>query len=506
MSGSLGGTWPSPGEAFCRAGGRRAAVAAVVAAASLAGMAWTASPAAQAAFGTAPATMVLQAQSAWNSPSRPLVIKVRATNLGSARLTSLTLTLSIGFPARSRSVYEESLTSDPTGQLFAATFTEDGSIGPGSSRSFLIRQPLDQVLGLDGSWVLYPVRIELRAADQLLATIRTPMVFISSPPTVPLQMAWTFVLSEPMQVGPDGVFHPGPVEADIAPGGRLERIAAALDRPKPPSVDLAVSPVLIAELETMADGYRIIRPGGAIETIRAGAAGAGDAADLLASLRRIAKSPTTEVTALPFGDANLPAIERSGLGNLQTLLTRGADVVRDSLGTLPSQGVFRPPASALDAKSFAHLVDGGVETLLFDPGFIATPAPAPGEVTFSPASVGRVTVGGRYVLAVLPDPDLAGLTTSYPDDPVLAAHAALGEMAATWLEAPGTPARGVAMLFPEAGAAPPQLYPNLVGLVTASPWLSPERVSTFVATGHIAPPQGSPDRLPARRYAGFQAS
>jgi hypothetical protein len=147
-----------------------------------------------------------------------------------------------------------------------------------------------------------------------------------------------------------------------------------------------------------------------------------------------------------------------------------------------------------------------VETLLFDPGFIPVPAPPAGELRFSPASVGRVFVGQRYALAVLPDPDLATLTTSYPDDPVLAAHAALGEMAATWLEAPGTPGRGVAMLFPEAAAAPPQLYPALVGLVTASPWLDPERVSTFVGPGHIAPPQGRSDRLPVRRYPGFQAT
>jgi hypothetical protein len=450
--------------------------------------------------------MVLQSLSPWNARSKPLVIKVGATNLGTTRLTGLTLTLSIGFPVKSRSAYEESLTSDPTSPLFAATYAENGSIEVGMSRSFLIRQPLDQVSGLDGDWVLYPMRIELRAVDQPLATIRTPMVFVNTPPTVPLQLAWSFVLSEPMQVGPDGVFQPGPIEADIARGGRLERIAAALDRPNPPAADLAISPVLIAELETMSDGYRIVRPGGAIETVQAGGGAAADATNMLASLRRIVRNPTTEVTAMPFGDASLPAIERSGLGNLRTLLTRGATIVRDSLGTLPSQSVFRPPASALDARSFADLVGDGVETLLFDPGFIPIPAPPAGEVQFSPASVGRVFVGQRYALAVLPDPDLAALTTSYPDDPVLAAHAALGEMAATWLEAPGTPGRGVAMLFPEAATAPPQLYPALAGLVAASPWLSPERVSTFVGPGHIAPPQGRSDRLPVRRYAGFQGS
>jgi hypothetical protein len=326
------------------------------------------------------------------------------------------------------------------------------------------------------------------------------MVFVTPQPNADLNLAWTFELSAPMQVGPDGVFAPGPIEAEIARGGRIERIVAALDRPHPPAVDLAVSPVLLTELATMADGYRIVRQNG-IRTVPAGTAGAADAERVLQALVRVADAPSVEITALPFADANLPAIERSKLGNLATLVERGRSDVQHSLSVPASKTVFRPPASAIDAKSFAQLVDGGVQALLLDTDYIPTPPGLPR----SPSSLADVLVGHRSTLAVLPDAGIAALTRAYPNDPVLAAHAALGEMAATWLEAPGTAARGVALLFPETDTAPPAVYPRLVGLVTSSPWLLPMRVSTFVGPTGVALPPATVS-LPFRHHATFAPS
>ncbi len=448
-----------------------------------------------------PVTMTLSSQSAWNAPTKPLSIKVRVTNPTAQAITDVTLTLTIGFPTTSRSVYEESLTSDTTTPLFTTTFTEPGSIPAAGERSFAVRQALDEVPGLSETRpLLYPLRIALHGGDALLATIRTPMIFITPQPSAALNLAWTFELAGPMQVGPDGVFEPGPIEADIAPGGRIDRIVSALDRPDPPAVDLAISPVLLTELATMADGYRIVRPNG-VQTVPVGIAGAADAARVLTALVRIAGSASVETVALPFADANLPAIERSGLGNLATLIARGRTDVGRALSVAPSTTVFRPPSSDLDGKSFVRLVDGGVQILLFDADTIPTPVGLPR----SPASLADVVVGRRSALAILPDAHLAALTAAYPDDPVLAAHAALGEMAATWLEAPGTAARGVAMLFPQADPAPAAVYPNLIRLVASSPWLRRLRVSNFVGPTGVALPAGTVG-LPVRHHAGFAPS
>ncbi len=443
-----------------------------------------------------PVGMTLLSQSAWNSPTRPLQIKVRVTNAAGPVLDGIALTLTIGFPANSRSVYEETLSQDVTGALFTTTFFQDGQIATGAARVFAIRLPLDTVGALSDRNLLYPLRIDLRANSAVQATLRTPMIYLVNPPSVALNLASTYVLSEPMQVSPSGVFLPGPIEADIAPGGRIDSILRALDRPVPPAVDLAVSPVLVTELKAMSDGYRIERVGGGIESVPAAAAGAKNAAAALERLGALARSPQVELTALPFGDALLPAIQRAGFTDLNTLVALGRKQVGDTLSATPVSNVFRPPGSALDAASLAALVHDGVTTVLVNANFVPTQPNLP----FSPPSVGALIVGEQSATAVLPDAGVLQLMSGHPDDPVLRAHMALGEMATRWLEFPNLSGRGVAMLVPERSAVAAGVFEPLVSLITASPWLRPERVSAFVRD---VPPDAGGQPVPAHRNRAF---
>src|SRR5919198_5788851 len=100
------------------------------------------------------------------------------------------------------------------------------------------------------------------------------MVFLAEHPETPLPLAWTWVLSQPLQFGPDGVFDPGPLEAAIAPGGSVEAMVDAMELGTPGPIDLAISPVLAEELVRMSTGYRIRDPDGTVRTVRAGVGGA----------------------------------------------------------------------------------------------------------------------------------------------------------------------------------------------------------------------------------------
>src|SRR5207249_12080799 len=64
------------------------------------------------------------------------------------------------------------------------------------SRTFRIRQRMD-VLASRADNGLYPLKLELRSHDQAVAALRTPMIFLIERPRVPLNLAWTWVLSEP---------------------------------------------------------------------------------------------------------------------------------------------------------------------------------------------------------------------------------------------------------------------------------------------------------------------
>jgi hypothetical protein len=451
------------------------------------------------AFGqAAPAvTMRLVSQSPWNDANRPLELTFEAINESDATLESLKVVVIIHAPARSRSLYELSLTEDATSVLAAYPYPQEGPLEPGVSRSFEVELPLDVLQAL-GESVIYPLRVQLTSADTPVGTIRSPLIFLSERPQVPLNIAWTWVLSAPIEHRPDGVFLSGSLEGDIAPGGRLEGLVGALEQAGRRRLNLVMSWALADQLERMAGGYRIMDPGGRIRTVDEGVDGSADATQLLSRLRDIAERPGVELVASPFGDPRLPSLVRAGLGNdMPVLFERGRRTAEAVLRRTPVTEVVRPPFSQLDALSLANLGEIGATTLVLDDGFI----PAPEEpLAFSPPAVIRVTSSSGSMAAVVPDPQVPAIAASLQSDPVLAAHAALGELAATWLELPGTPRRGAAVLFPENPRLPVSLLQRFAELVRRSPWLRPAKVSQFVK---LVPEQPEPQPLPNRNYRGI---
>jgi hypothetical protein len=437
----------------------------------------------------------LASQSPWTSVDHPLELTFQATNLTGSPIEQLSVELSIEAPASSRSLFELSLTTDATPLLVAYPFPQEGTLDPGQERTFTIEQSLE-LLAARGENALYPLKVELRSQDQTVATLRSPMVFLIEHPQLPLNLASTWVLSEPLQYRPDGTFVPGTIEADITKGGRLRTMANALRSLSSRQVDVVISSVLVDQLQRMAAGYRIEEPAGAIRTVAPDTAGAADAATLLRALKKIAASDRTELLATPFGDPSLPALFRAGLAADQKALTdRGQSLIAGALGREPTHDVVRPYRSQLDAATLPRLAGAGARTVLVNANFV------PADRFTSP-SVVRLTAGSSSVAAILPNPELAELLGGYEDDPFMAAQVALGELAAIWLELPGTPARGAAVLFSEDAGIPAPFFRRFAELVRHSSWLHP-----ITATGFVSIiPEAGPREVPPRSYPAFPFS
>src|SRR2546430_14583657 len=302
-------------------------------------------------------------QSVWNGPDRPLFVQIRVTNGGQSPLTELNVVLSVQAPARARSVFQLSLQQDATPDLKSDPFPQAGAIAPGASRDFALLEPVP-FLNENG---LYPLRIQVLSQNVAVATLRTPMVFLAEHSESPFHLVWTWVLFERLQYGRAGGCTPGPLEADVAPGGRLDTLVTAMDSATPAAIDVVVSPVLTDQLVRMSDGYRIRGADGAVRTVPKGTGGAADAARLLEALRKIAGRPRTELVAQPFGDSRIPSLFRAGLGaDLVRLVDRGRKVVGTTLGAEPSTQVFRPPLSQIDAGSAGLLGGMGAGILVLD--------------------------------------------------------------------------------------------------------------------------------------------
>lgn len=452
----------------------------------------------------AAARLTLLRQTPWSTPDEPLLeLELRATNEGGAPLEQLSLWTTLWGPVRSRSAYADALRADPVPAtaIDVRSFELDGMLEPGASVEAPIELHLD-TLALDADEsLIYPLKVELRSGLEPIAVLRTPVIFIVEEPRTPMQLTWSVVLHHPIEFGPDGVFRSTALEEALAEGGHVASALAGLERlvANDVPVDLVVSPLLVLQLERMAQGYAVTE-GTATRTVVEGQGGAAAALRALQALRRIAASDSVELSALPFSVTPIPALIQSGLSrDVGTQLERGRFAVERLLLRAPDASVFQPPSSALDEQSVERLSDLGVAVLLLDPAAVP---PEEQPLGFAPPATAAVAAGPSTVSVVVSDQGIQDRLVAdvVSEDPLLAAQAALGELAAIWRELPGEE-RGVAMRVPE--LLPGPVYGPLLNRISGAPFLRPRAATDLV---EAFPPPERPARVVSVPTSAFDPS
>jgi Family of unknown function (DUF6049)/Glycosyl hydrolase family 57 len=435
--------------------------------------------------------MTLLEQTPYATPDRPLQLRVAVENETDLRYGELTLALGVYSAVPSRSEYAQAVESDPVSAIHFRTFPVPGPLEAGQSRNLDVGLERLGFLTDRADNALYPVTVELRSNDVRLATLRTVLVFIADSPKVPLDVSISFVLDHPLRVHPDGTFLDDSLEDAVRPGGRLDVIVSALEA-EPIEVTLALSPVLLEQLQAMRDGYRRVGASG-IEEIAPDHPVADSAGRLLDRIREIARLFTTEVVALPYASPSVPALVRAGLeDDLVRQVERGRAAITGILGVEPVSSVFRPPGSSVTPGALPVLADtlradGTVDALLLD----ADVLPPPEGLQFTPNGLAQLEIDAEQTLpAITPDPGVEARTI-VEVDPRLRAQWTLGELSAIYFEQPSLP-RAVALLFDE-GDAPgfSFLRPLLRGIRAEeeAQWLRPVKASRLLET----PAEEEPD-------------
>ena len=446
---------------------------------------------------TPSATLTLLSQTSWNCPTpvepqrpapsgiscptgRELIIRFRAQNTGAEPMDRLAIGVTLYSRILSRSAYEASLTADPAVALKAATLARQGTLEPGATRDFEVSMTLDTGLDPDHSGV-YPVKVDLRSGVTSVAAIRTPAIFLVRRPEIPLTLSWTFVVSHPITFAPDGTFTDPSLETSLAPGGRLSgQIRALLDLaadPAAPSVDVAVSPVLLTQLGRMRGGYSVVDQDGTTRDVPAGQGGSGLAAQALDDLRAVAAAPGVEVTTLPFSVPELPSLYGGGLGNdVGIQLQRGREVASALIQADPPGQILRPPGAALDDQTLRGLAAMGIGALIVGSSTVELP---PQPLGF--AGPATIALGDGVITGIVPEPATEAVMTSVAEgDSVRAAQVVIGELTTIWQEAPGE-TRSIALVLSEDEPFPGGFFPPLARDVAGAPWLTPATAGAFVA-------------------------
>ncbi len=324
-----------------------------------------------------------------------------------------------------------------------------GDLAPGQSSPFQLEVPLRGGADLESLQInepgVYPVLVDLNGKPdsgelKRLASIPLLLPVLGVPPAAPgtapgpvlrrppqpapLTVVWP--LAAPPAQLPTGPGEPimlhsdragtDPLAAEITPGGRLDGLLGALEQMVPPgsplaaAVCVAVDPSLLETVDGMSGGYQVVSPGG----ITAGT-GARDARRWLDRLRAAVQGRC--VLPLPYADADLVALSRAGLTDLEALaVTTGARLVSDLLGVQPLTGVSWPAGEMLDERTLADLTTLQMHAVLLDPrGIAPQPAPQPASrLTRKPSTGDVVSLVGSASTTTDPGTAIAGSHAATP--------------------------------------------------------------------------------------------
>lgn len=369
-----------------------------------------------------------------------------------------------------------------------------GDLAPGVRAPFDIRQPLDQVPNLTGFGV-YVLGVEVvgtRGATTGRAAItRTALPYTPAAPDYsPTGLSWVWPLvAEPVRLA-NGVFANDRLAAELAPGGRLDRLlqaGARLDADA--AVTWAIDPELVESVVAMADrnGYRVASPSGG--TVPGG--GGGLAQRWLAQLQSVTAGAA--VVALPYADPDLTALVRHGAsGDVARTRGAGGSVLARYLPAASTvDGVAWPVDGYVDRATLAALARSGVTSAVLD----GRALPATIDLAYTPSGRAQLATGSGPVAALLADPGLADLLAAAPAThrgAVLAGQRIVAETAMITSELPNSGTDRTILAMPPRRWNPSQAFLDQLLPVATAPWTAPVGLRELIAS---APPEVDRARL-----------
>lgn len=413
-------------------------------------------------------------------PGTPLTFEGRVENLGPAEVADLRVRLRAGTqPVGSRSELAVlARRHDTVGLVVPGTQVDAAPTLPaGGQVSWTLTVDAGR-LGY-AAFGVYPVQLEVRGRSgggepRTLARLTTFLPWAPATASVaPTRLVWLWPLAATPRQRPDGSLLDDGLGRDLAPGGRLRRLADAAASAARTPVTWVVDPALLAAVADMSDGY-LVRPPG--QPARPGRA-AASARSWLTEVRRLTRGKS--LLALPFADPDVVALERAGMdGDLGYQTRAGRQLTRQVLGTPAVEGLAWPPDGLLTRSALETLLGAGTRSLVL--ADVALRPPDSASYTRD-ARADLDTVAGPLPTA-LTDTTLTGALAdaSGGDDTRLVEQRFLAETALITAELPGR-SRTVVVAPPRRWDPAGRLAHDLLADTATVPWLVPTPLATVLA-------------------------
>jgi hypothetical protein len=374
-------------------------------------------------------------------------------------------------------------------------------LAPGGSTSFTLHQALSEVPSLTefGVYVLGLEVVGTRGSSTGRVSItRTLLPWVPAPTDIsPTGFSWVWPLVDAPVRQADGRFVDDSLAADLAIGGRLDRLVQAGARlGNGAAVTWAIDPDLVDTVADMADenGYLVATSG---DTSVPGGGGAL-AQQWLDRLRTATAG--ADVLALPYADPDVAALVHNGQPRHAAEARQiGAETLA---ALLPSASVTDdiawPVDGYLDRDTLDSLSRAGVSSTVLDGRALPTTV----DLAYTPSGRARLKSTTGRVAALLADPalvDLLARSRANASAPVLSAQRILAETAMITAELPSTGTARTIVAMPPRRWDPPQEFLDQLADLASAPWAAPVSLRVLAATD---PPEVDRGRL---RYPRAQS-
>lgn len=372
--------------------------------------------------------------------SEPVVtVAATVTNVGDRPVRDVVARLEHGAPVPSSSVLRTALSGGEPFQPVAEFASVTTQLDRGQAAGVTFSVPV-MSLGISQPGV-YPLLINVNGTPEngsasrldearfLLPVTGVPTEAGSAPDTtkpVPLTMLWPIADKPRLAPGVPGGTSPVRLMNDdlavsLAPGGRLDTLLGGAEfATSPDAIDpsagvdrslcLAIDPDLLVTVNAMTNGYVVADAPDGLGAAAHPGTGQGAATAWLDRLRTVAKKLC--VTATPYAQADLDALQRVGEAELSaTATTNGADVVDRILGVTSTRGATVLADGELTGGALA-LLNGQGPTVVIAAGDSST---ASTGAPFTPDTTVR-RLSPRVVLAPF-DPAVGATLAAVGTDP-----------------------------------------------------------------------------------------
>ncbi|MFT5223554.1 MAG: hypothetical protein ACI867_001875 [Glaciecola sp.] len=403
------------------------------------------------------------------TPPEQIFLRVLVEHVGPADLVDAQLVIESYGRLTTRSLLRQTLDDGDVGWPRSVTRQglRDGILNTGDVAALDVYLDVSDVV-VRGRSGVYPIQLSLTRGTEVLDRVVTAVVHLEEPLRNPLRTVAVWPIDLAPMLNPSTPTDD--FDAQIAPGGRIDDLVAALEsRPNSPFI-LAVSPHLLAELSRRAgaDGQKA---NDAEQEAADQDPGAVAAAQTLTRIRALLASLPLEPVTGAYAEADLGVLAEAG----PVLAEIGSEMAVEGARRLESLGGRAPDSSTFLITSpltrrALDVVPG--DHLLLPWGSAASRVPEPGEEVAATLRELR-SASGRILTASVADPWIGAALEGIDDShgTVLAVQRIVAETALLNFESPGIADRPLLILPPRDWDPGGRVARDLVPALAAAPWL-----------------------------------